>query len=107
MTILRGRWDDAASSSGMTRGSSGGTTKDPRTRVKVGEVHPLDRIRALPPARADALLAVLLLAEGLFELVVFSPLTGSRFALVGFIILAQAVAIALRRRWPVVTLLVL
>ena len=107
MTILRGRWDDAASSSGMTRGSSGGTTKDPRTRVKVGDVHALDRIRALPAARADALLAVLLLVEGLFELFVLSPLTGSRLALVGCIIAAQAAAIAVRRRWPVVPLLVL
>ena len=53
-------------------GSSARTTKDPRTRVKVGDVHaPLDarRIRALPAARADALLAAVFLAEGVFEVV--------------------------------------
>jgi signal transduction histidine kinase len=80
---------------------------DPRTRVKVGDVHALDRLRALPAARADALLAAVLLAEALFELVAFAPLEGSRLALVVAVITAQAAALAVRRRWPVVALLAL
>jgi signal transduction histidine kinase len=67
----------------------------------------LGRIRALPPGRADALLACVLLAEGAFELIVLSPLEGARLALVAGLIVAQAAAVAVRRRWPLVTLLVL
>ena len=111
MTILCGRADDAASSSGMTRGSSAGTTKDPRTRVKVGDVQTfrslLDRLRALPAARADALVAAVLLAEAFFEVVAFAPLEGPKLALVIGVLTAQAAALAVRRRWPVVPLLVL
>ena len=111
MTILCGHSDDAASSSGMTSGSSAGTTKDPRTRVKVGDVQTfrslLDRLRALPAARADALVAAVLLAEGLFEVVAFAPLEGSQLALVVGVLTAQAAALAVRRRWPSVPLLVL
>jgi signal transduction histidine kinase len=107
MTILCGRADDAASSSGMTCGSSAGTTKDPRTRVKVGDVHALDRLRALPAARADALVAAVLLAEAFFEVVAFAPLEGPKLALVIGVLTAQAAALAVRRRWPVVPLLVL
>ena len=95
----------------MTRGSSGGTTKDPRTRVKVGDVPTLrsllDRLRALPAARADALVAAVLLAEGALR--DRSPLrrwTGAKLALVAGVLTAQAAALAVRRRWPVVPLLV-
>jgi signal transduction histidine kinase len=109
MTILCGRLDDAASSSGMTSGSSAGTTKDPRTRVKVGDVQTfrslLDRLRALPAARADALVAAVLLAEGLFEVVALAPLEGAQLALVVGVLTAQAAALAVRRRWPIVPLL--
>ena len=65
----------------------------------------LSRIRALPPGRADALLAALLLAEGCFEVLGLSPLEGSELALVLSVLVAQAAALAVRRRWPVVTLL--
>jgi signal transduction histidine kinase len=95
----------------MTSGSSGGTTKDPRTRVKVGDVQTfrslLDRLRALPAARADALLAAVLLAEGVFELFAFATLDSSERLLVFALITVQAAALAVRRRWPVVPLLVL
>jgi signal transduction histidine kinase len=70
-------------------------------------VHALDRIRALPPQRADALLAILLLAEGVFELIALSPLHGSRLALVVGVISVQAASLAIRRRWPLVALLAL
>jgi signal transduction histidine kinase len=65
----------------------------------------LSRIRALPPGRADALLAALLLAEGCFEVLGLSPLQGSELALTLGILVAQAAALAVRRRWPVVALL--
>jgi len=111
MTILCGRVDDAASSSGMTSGSSGGTTKDPRTRVKVGDVPTfrplLDRLRALPAARADALLAAVFLAEGIIELFAFATLDASQRLVVLGLITVQAAALAVRRRWPLVPLLVL
>lgn len=76
-------------------------------RVKVGQVHALDRLRALPAARADALLAAALLAEGTFELLTFATLDGSERLLVFALITVQAAALAVRRRWPVVPLLVL
>ena len=113
MTILCGRADDAASSSGMTSGSSAGTTKDPRTRVKVGDVQTfrslLDRLRALPAARADALLAAVLLAEGLFEVVRLRDARrlAARAGRPACSSAVQAAALAVRRRWPVVPLLVL
>jgi signal transduction histidine kinase len=83
---------------------------DARTRVKVGRVQMprslLSRIRALPPGRADALLAAALLAEGVFEALVFAPITGGTLALVLAVMTAQAAALAVRRRWPLVMLLV-
>ena len=95
----------------MTRGSSDRRTKCPRARVKVGEVQTLrsllGRIRALPPGRADALLAAALLAEGLVEILVLSPLHGADLALVLGVIVVQAAALAVRRRWPVLPLLAL
>ena len=69
-------------------------------------MHALARLRALPPARADALLAAVLLAEGWFEVLAFAPLEGSRLALVLGILAVQAVSIAFRRRWPALPLLV-
>jgi signal transduction histidine kinase len=93
----------------MTSGSSARTTKGARTRVKVGEVQTLhslvSRIRALPAGRADALLAAVLLAEGLLEAVGLTPLHGARLALVIGVITVQAATIAVRRRWPLAILL--
>src|SRR6478609_321658 len=95
----------------MTRGSSGRRTKCPRASVKVGQVQTLrsllGRIRALPPGRADALLAAALLAEGLIEILILSPLHGAHLALVLGVLFVQAAALAVRRRWPVVPLLAL
>jgi signal transduction histidine kinase len=65
----------------------------------------LSRFRALPAARADALLAAVLLAEGVFEILVLSPLEGAQRALVLGVLVAQAASLAVRRRWPVVALL--
>ena len=88
----------------MTPGSSGRRTKCPRARVKVGEVQTLrsllGRVRALPPGRADALLAAVLLAEGITEILAFSPLQGAQLALVLGVISVQAASLAVRRRWP-------
>jgi signal transduction histidine kinase len=92
----------------MTPGSSAGTTKDPRTRVNVGEVPTLrpllDRLRALPAARADALLAAVLLAEAVFEVGVLSELQGADRAIAYVAVVIQAGGLAVRRRWPVVSL---
>ena len=65
----------------------------------------LGRIRALPPGRADALLAAVLLTESLLEIFAFSPLRGAQLALVLGVIVVQAASLAVRRRWPVVPLL--
>jgi signal transduction histidine kinase len=82
---------------------------DPRTRVKVGQVQMLrsllSRIRALPPGRADALLAAVLLAEGLTEILWLAPLDAGQRTLVLTVIVVQAASLALRRRRPVFTLL--
>ena len=77
----RGDWMPPPSSSRMTRGSSARRTT-PARRVKVGEVQTLRsllaRMRALPRARADALLAAVLLAEALVE--VARPVAAGRRA---------------------------
>jgi signal transduction histidine kinase len=93
----------------MTSGSSAGTTKRPRGPVKVGEVQTLrsllGRIRALPPGRADALLAAALLAEAVFEVFALTPLHGAQLALVLGVVTVQAAALAVRRRSPLTALL--
>jgi signal transduction histidine kinase len=65
----------------------------------------LARVRALPPGRADALLAAILFAEGVFEILALAPLEGSKLALVLGVIAVQAASLAVRRRWPLATLL--
>jgi signal transduction histidine kinase len=65
----------------------------------------LARIRALPPTRADALLAALLLAEALFEIFALTPLQGAQLALVLGVATIQAASLAVRRRWPLAVLL--
>src|SRR5215213_7334179 len=69
----------------MTPGSSGRRTSASRARVRLGSVTPLrsliGRIRALPAGRADALLAVVLLAEGASEVVFASRLDPGRVAI--------------------------
>ena len=62
------------------------------------------RVRALPPARFDAGLAALLLAEALFELFVFSPVSGTDAALVAATLTLMAGGLAVRRRLPVTAL---
>jgi signal transduction histidine kinase len=65
------------------------------------------RARALPPGRADALLAGLLLIEGVTEVVAFSKLESSRVTLVLGLLGVMAVALAVRRRFPLTVLVVL
>ncbi len=59
------------------------------------------RVRALPPARFDAVLAALLLAEALFELFVFTPVTGVDAVLIALTLTVMAGGLAVRRRVPV------
>ena len=82
----------------------------PRARVRFGSVQPLRtliaRARALPPGRADALLAGLLLIEGATEIVVLSELESSRLALALGLLTVMAMALAVRRRFPLAVLIV-
>ena len=82
----------------------------PRARVRFGSVQPLRtliaRARALPPGRADALLAGLLLIEGATEIVVLSKLDSSRLALALGLLTVMATALAVRRRFPLAVLIV-
>ena len=64
------------------------------------------RVRALPPRVLDAALAVLLLVEGLAELVFATAIAGSDFALIAAVMVVMTTALALRRRLPVTTLAV-
>src|SRR5215217_5442764 len=60
------------------------------------------RLRALPPARLDALLGALVLADGVLEVLLISRLHGIGELALGFAVAAcVAVAVALRRRVPV------
>jgi signal transduction histidine kinase len=61
----------------------------------------ITRLRALPPYRFDALLGLLVWLEICFELIVFTPLEGSR--LVAGLVLSTTfgLGLALRRRLPV------
>jgi signal transduction histidine kinase len=64
------------------------------------------RLRSLSPARADALLALAFGAEVAFELLVLVPGQPPRFALVVLVELAMVVALATRRRAPLVAALI-
>jgi signal transduction histidine kinase len=64
------------------------------------------RLRALPAGRADALLAVVLLAEGAAEVVFASELDPGRVAIALALLTAEAVALAFRRRAPLVAVVV-
>jgi signal transduction histidine kinase len=64
------------------------------------------RARALPPRRADALLAGLILIEGVAEVAAFSNLDASRMAAVFALLAVMSVALAVRRRFPLAVLIV-
>ena len=62
------------------------------------------RVRALPPQVFDAWLAVLLLAEGLAELVLLTPIEGADLAIGVAVIVVMTAMLGLRRRLPVTAL---
>jgi hypothetical protein len=66
----------------------------------------ISRSRALPARRADALLAGVLLAEGVSELFLFAKLDGSRLAAAVGLLTVMAAGLAVRRRFPLLALLV-
>jgi signal transduction histidine kinase len=76
----------------------------------LGFVQPLRsliaRVRALPPGRADALLAGVLLIEGVAEVASFAKLDASRMAVVFALLAVMALALAFRRRFPLTVLIV-
>jgi signal transduction histidine kinase len=61
------------------------------------------RVRALGPARADALLALAFLVEVMVELAVAIPDGTPDRGLAAGILAVEALCLALRRRWPLVT----
>jgi signal transduction histidine kinase len=63
------------------------------------------RLRSLDPARADALLALAFLAEVAVELVVLVPAHPPHFAVAVLSELALAGALAVRRRWPIASVM--
>jgi signal transduction histidine kinase len=64
------------------------------------------RVRALPPGRADALLAAVLFAEAVVEVLAFATLPANQVVLVLAIAGVQAVTLAYRRRWPLLAVVV-
>ena len=62
------------------------------------------RVRALPPQVFDAWLAVLLLAEGLAELFLLTPIEGADLAIGVAVIVVMTAMLGLRRRLPVTAL---
>ena len=66
----------------------------------------LARIRALPAWRADALLAGVLLAEAIAELFLSAQVGGSRLAAAAGVLTVMAAGLAVRRRFPLLALLV-
>jgi signal transduction histidine kinase len=66
----------------------------------------LARIRALPAWRADALLAGVLLAEAIAELFLSAQVDRSRLAAVAGVVTVMAAGLAVRRRFPLLALLV-
>ena len=65
------------------------------------------RLRALPAGRADALLAAVLLVEGVAEVVLLTDLEATLTVAVLGLLVVEAVALAFRRRVPLVTVIVL
>jgi signal transduction histidine kinase len=65
----------------------------------------ISRARALPPARADALLSGLLLIDGVTEVAVLSKLDGPRLWLALGLLSVVALALAFRRRFPLAVLI--
>lgn len=65
------------------------------------------RYRALPWWQADAVLAAVLLIEGVVEIVGLTDIEGSRLALVLGLLIVRAAALAFRRRLPLATVVVL
>ncbi|HYH90706.1 MAG TPA: histidine kinase [Solirubrobacteraceae bacterium] len=61
-------------------------------------------VRALPPRVFDAWLAVLLLAEGLAELVLLTPIEGADLAIGAAVVVVMTSMLGLRRRLPVTAL---
>ena len=66
----------------------------------------LGRLRTMDPYRADLLLAAAILVEGLVELAVLPPDGAPYRAGATAVIVVLAFAVAIRRRWPVVSALV-
>ena len=66
----------------------------------------LGRLRTMDPYRADLLLAAALLVEGLVELALLPPDDAPYRAGAIAVIVALAGAVAIRRRWPVVSALI-
>jgi signal transduction histidine kinase len=64
------------------------------------------RYRALPEWRADALLAGVLLAEAIAELFLTAKVDGSRLAAAAGVLTVMAAGLAVRRRFPLLSLLV-
>jgi signal transduction histidine kinase len=64
------------------------------------------RLRALPPGRADALLAAVLLAEGAAEVLLLTELDAAKTAAALGLLVVEAVALALRRRLPLLAVVV-
>jgi signal transduction histidine kinase len=81
-----------------------------RARVRFGSMaalHPtIARIRALPPGRADALLAAALWVEAVFEVVAFAKIPAHQAVLVIALAGVQAAALTQRRRYPLMTVVV-
>jgi len=65
----------------------------------------LARMRALDPLKADLMLAVLFLVEALGELVVLVPDRAQHEAFAALLIVVEAVALAIRRRYTVIAVL--
>jgi signal transduction histidine kinase len=64
------------------------------------------RLRALPQGRADALLAAVLLAEGAAEVLLLTELDAAKTAAALGLLVVEAVALALRRRLPLLAVVV-
>ena len=79
--------------------------KDPARASNFPEAM-LARMRALDPFRADLLLAGVFLVEALGELAVLVPDDAQHNALAALMIVVTAVALAIRRRWPIAAALI-
>ena len=66
----------------------------------------LARMRALDPFRADLLLAGAFLVEAFVELTLLVPDRARHHAVAALVIVVLAVALAIRRRWPIVAALI-